>query len=118
MVSQYPAIFAGRDTGATVWGKPLAGKLTYAVGAFRGHNNVAGASNDSDNLLFTGRLAYSFFEAEAEPAPAYYVANTYYGEKDIFTVGAAFFSQSDGVGTVTNRGDYQSWNLDALFEKI
>jgi len=115
VVSQYPQIFAGRDTGLTVWGKPLAGKLTYAVGAFKGHNNVAGGSNDSDKLLFTGRIAYSFLDAE--PAPAYYVSNTYYGAKDIFTLGAAFFSQSDGVGTATNRGDYQSWNIDGLFEK-
>ena len=115
VVSQYPQIFAGRDTGLTVWGKPLEGKLTYAVGAFKGHNNVAGGSNDSDNLLFTGRIAYSFLDAE--PAPAYYVSNTYYGAKDIFTLGASFYSQGDGVGTATNRGDYQSWNIDALFEK-
>lgn len=115
VVSQYPAIFAGRDTGITVWGKPLEGKLTYALGAFKGHNNVAGGSNTSDKLLFTGRIAYSFLDAE--PAPAYYVSNTYYGAKDIFTVGAAFFSQSDGVGTAANHGDYQSWNVDGLFEK-
>ncbi len=114
-MSQYPQIFAGRDTGLTIWGKPLEGKLTYAVGAFKGHNNVAGGSNDSDNLLFTGRIAYSFLDAE--PAPAYYVSNTYYGAKDIFTLGASFYSQGDGVGTATNRGDYQSWNIDALFEK-
>lgn len=115
VVSQYPAIFAGRDTGATIWGKPLDGKLTYALGAFKGHNNVATGSNTSDSLLFSGRLAYSFFDAE--PAPAYYVGNTYYGAKDILTIGFAFFNQKDGVGTATSKGDYKSWNVDGLFEK-
>ena len=91
------------------------GKLVYAVGVFKGHNNVAGGSNDSDKLLYTGRISYSFFGAE--PAPAYYVGNTYYGDKDVFTIGLAGFSQKDGVSTVANRGDYQSWNVDMLFEK-
>ena len=44
VVSNYPNIAAGRDNGVTIWGKPLAGKLTYAVGAFDGHNKVAGLS--------------------------------------------------------------------------
>jgi hypothetical protein len=115
VVSQYPAIFAGRDTGLTVWGKPLEGKLTYALGAFKGHNNVAGGSDTSDRLLYTGRLAYAFLDAE--PAPAYYVGNTYYGAKDILTLGVAFFNQKDGIGTSTAKGDYKSWNVDGLFEK-
>ncbi|TXF11052.1 hypothetical protein [Pelomicrobium methylotrophicum] len=115
VISQYPAIFAGRDNGVTVWGKPLAGKLTYAVGVFKGHNNVASGSNDGDKPLFAGRIAYSLLDAE--PAPAYYVSNTYYGLKDIFTLGAAYFVQADGVGTATSRGDYRSWNVDAIFEK-
>lgn len=103
------------DTGVTVWDKPLAGKLAYAMGTFNGHNNVAGGSNDSDKLLFTAKIAYSFLDAE--PAPAYYVSNTYYGEKDIFTVGAAFYSQGNGIGTAANPCDFKSWNIDALFEK-
>jgi hypothetical protein len=115
VVSQYPAIFVGRDSGATLWGKPLGGKLTYALGAFKGHNNVAGGSNTGDRLLYAGRLAYSFLDAE--PAPAYYVGNTYYGSNDILTLGVAFFSQKDGIGTSTAKGDYKSWNVDGLFEK-
>src|SRR6267142_1507224 len=42
VVSNYPSILAGRDSGLTVWGKPMGGKLVYAVGAFDGHNKVAG----------------------------------------------------------------------------
>lgn len=115
VVSQRPAIFAGRDTGVTVWGKPLAGKLTYALGAFKGHNNVAGGSNLSDSLIYSARVAYAIWDVE--PAPAYYVGNTYYGSNDILTVGLGYMGQKDGVGTSTNKGDYSTWNADVLFEK-
>lgn len=114
-VSQYPSFAIGRDDGVTVWGKPLGGKLTYAFGAFEGANRAAGLSNNKDNLLFAGRVAYAFLDPE--PAPAYYTASTYYGGKDIFTVGLAFMQQSDGVGTAALKGDYTAYSLDALFEK-
>jgi hypothetical protein len=115
VVSQYPAIFAGRDDGATVWGRFFEGKLNYGFGVYEGHNNVSGGSNDSDELLYTGRIAYHFFDVE--PSPAYYTTNTYYGSNDIFTVGFAFYMQDDGVGTAADRGDYLGWNADVLFEK-
>lgn len=115
VVSSYPALFAGRDNGITVWGKPLGGKLTYAFGLFEGHNKAAGLSNEDASLLFAGRVAYAFLDAE--PAPAYYTASTYYGAKDLFTVGLALLQQSDGVGTAGNKDDYLGYNIDVLFEK-
>lgn len=115
VVSNNPSIAVGRDTGVTVWGKPLAGKLVYAFGAFKGHNAVSGGSNDSAKLLYSGRVQYAFWDAE--PAPAYYVGNTYYGSNDILTFGAGFMHQKDGVGTSTAKGDYKSYNLDMLMEK-
>lgn len=114
-VSQYPSFAIGRDDGVTVWGKPLDGKLTYAFGMFEGANRAAGLSNDEDKLLFAGRVAYAFLDPE--PAPAYYTASTYYGAKDIFTVGLAFMQQSDAVGTSAAKGDYLAYSLDVLFEK-
>ena len=115
VASQYPAVFAGRDNGVTLWGKPMGGKLVYSVGAFEGKNRAAGLSNDSDKLLFAGRVAYAILDPE--PAPAYYVGNTYYGSNDIATIGFAFMQQKDGVGTSLAKGDYKAWNIDALFEK-
>lgn len=115
LVSSYPALFAGRDNGVTVWGKPLDGKLTYAFGLFQGHNRKLGLSNEDAKLLFAGRVAYAFLDAE--PAPAYYTASTYYGAKDIFTVGLAMLQQSNGVGTAGNKDDYLGYNVDVLFEK-
>ncbi|MCA1977999.1 MAG: OprO/OprP family phosphate-selective porin [Thiobacillus sp.] len=113
-VSQYPNLAIGRDNGVQVWGKLMDNKLTYVAGAFKGHNNVAGGSNQSDKLLYAGRLAYAFWEAE--PAPAYYTGSTYYG-KDILTVGIAGMFQSDGVGVAGASADYTGMNIDVLMEK-
>ncbi|MDZ5649749.1 porin [Nitrospirillum sp. BR 11828] len=114
-VSQYPAKFAGRDDGATVWGKLFDKKLVYSVGAFEGHNRISGASNQSDNLLYAGRVAYNFLDPE--PDPAYYTSSTYYGSVDVLTLAFAGQYQKDGVGTVGRHGDYGAWNVDGLFEK-
>jgi hypothetical protein len=115
LVSQYPAKFAGRDDGVTVWGKVFEKKLTYAIGVFNGHNRTAGASNDSHNPLIAGRVAFNFLEVEDNPG--YYTSSTYYGSADIFTVGGSFMYQKKGVGTALVNGDYFGWNVDALFEK-
>jgi hypothetical protein len=115
VVSQYPSIFDGRDDGATVWGKLFGKKLVYSAGLFNGHNRIAGASNQSDNLLYAGRIVYNFLDPEDNPA--YYESSTYYGSADILTLGAAFQYQKDGVGTYLQKGDYTAFNVDGLFEK-
>lgn len=115
-VSDYPNLAIGRDNGLMAWGKPMGGKLVYSVGTFVGHNVVAGGSNAAGNLLYAGRLAINFLDPE--PAPAYYEASTYYGEKDLLTLGLVYQHQKDGVGSSpTNAGNYNSWSADLLFEK-
>lgn len=115
-VTQYPGHTIGRDNGVTVWGKPLDGKLTYVIGAFEGHNRCRGCSNDDRNPLYAARLAYAFLDAE--PAPGYYTSSTYYGAKDILSVGVAGMYQADGVGrSSTEKDDYTGYSLDLLFEK-
>jgi len=115
VVSQYPAKFAGRDDGATVWGKLFDKKLVYSAGAFEGHNRIAGASNQGDHLLYAGRIAYNFLDAE--PDPAYYESSTYYGSVAILKLAFAGQYEEDAVGTKAKRGAYKAWNLDLLFEK-
>jgi hypothetical protein len=116
VVSQYPSLAIGRDNGMLVWGKPLAGKFVYSVGAFTGHNAVTGGSNDAGSSLLAGRLVYNFFDPE--PAPAYYNASTYYGSKDILTVALVFQHQNNGVGaSPTAQGNYNSWSSDLLYEE-
>jgi hypothetical protein len=114
-IEQYPAKFAGRDDGATLWGKVFDKHLVYAFGVFNGHNRIAGASNQSDNVLFAGRVAYNFWDVEDDPA--YYTSSTYYGSADILTAAFAGMYQKDGVGTAAVKGDYGSWNFDLLLEK-
>lgn len=115
-VTQYPGHTIGRDNGVAIWGKPLEGKLTYVVSAFKGHNRCQGCSNEARHPLYAARLAYAFLDAE--PAPAYYTASTYYGAKNILTVGVAAMYQRDGVGrSVTDKDDYTGYSLDLLFEK-
>ncbi|WP_018411215.1 porin family protein [Methyloversatilis thermotolerans] len=111
-VSQYPARNVGRDDGALLWGNVAGGKLLYAVGAYQGKNRASGLSNDGDEPLYAGRLAYSFLDPEL----GYYGTNSYFGQKEVFTVGAAYQFQKDGVGTALTKGDYRAWNIDALFE--
>jgi hypothetical protein len=115
VVSNYPNLAVGRDNGMLVWGKPAGGKLVYSVGAFNGHNRAVGLSNVSDKMLYAGRLAFALWDAE--PAPAYYEGGTYYGSKDIFTVGVAGQMQKDGAGTAAAKGNLKVWSLDALIEK-
>ena len=115
VVSNYPSIFAGRDSGLTVWGKPMGGKLVYAVGAFEGHNKVLGLSGQSDKLAYSGRVAYNVWDPE--PAPAYYTGGWYGGSKDILTIGLAGQSQKDGVGSAAAPGKLSMYSLDLLAEK-
>jgi hypothetical protein len=115
VVSNYPSIFAGRDNGVTVWGKPMGGKLTYALGAFEGHNKVLGLSGQSDKMQYSGRVAYAVWEPE--PAPAYYTGGWFGGSKDILTIGLAGQSQQDGVGTAAAPGKLSMYSLDLLAEK-
>ncbi len=115
VVSQYPAKFAGRDDGATVWGKLFDKKLVYSVGVFNGHNRIFGASNQGDSMLYAGRLAFNFLDPE--PDPAYYESSTYYGSADILTAAFSVQYQPNGVGTALLRRDYTGWNFDGLYEK-
>ncbi|HHM04336.1 MAG TPA: hypothetical protein ENJ19_01155 [Gammaproteobacteria bacterium] len=112
MVQAYPAIFAGRDDGAAVWGQVGGGMFKYQAGFFEGRDG-AGTSNDEDNLLFAGRVVLNFWD----PEPGYYNSSTYYGSKDILAVGLTYMNQADGAGTPTAKGDFTGWNIDFLFEK-
>lgn len=102
----------GRDTGVTVWG--AAGKFQYAIGAFDG---VEGGPNTSDSPLIAGRFAYNFLNKEDNPA--YYTSSTYHGGLgNIFTLGLSFQTQSDGVGSELEPGDFSGFTLDLLSETV
>ncbi|MCR4300969.1 MAG: OprO/OprP family phosphate-selective porin [Sulfuricaulis sp.] len=112
LVQAYPAIFAGRDDGLAVWGQTGGGKYKYQVGAFQGRNGAA-TSNQSDSLLYAGRLTFNLWD----PEPGYYNDSTYYGSKEVLAFGLAGQMQSDGAGTAATPGDFSGWSIDALMEK-
>lgn len=109
-VQNYPAIFAGRDDGLALWGQTGGGKFKYQLGAFQGRD---GGSNQSDNLLYAGRLTINLWD----PEPGYYNDSTYYGAKEILAIGLVGQMQSDGAGTLATPGDFTGYSIDALMEK-
>ncbi|MEC7641652.1 MAG: hypothetical protein VYC17_05800 [Nitrospinota bacterium] len=117
-VQAYPAIFAGRDNGVSLWGITANKRFKYQIGAFEGTNasTSTGATtpNQEDNLLYAGRVTYNFWD----PEPAiYYNQSSYYGDIDVLAIGFAGMVQNDGAGTATAQGDYGAWNVDFLMEK-
>ncbi|WP_051948706.1 hypothetical protein [Methylosinus sp. PW1] len=115
VVSRYPGKVSGRMDGGTIWGKLFEKRLTYSFGVYDGHNQIIGASNQSGNPLFAGRLNLNLLDPD--PDPAYYTSSTYFGGADVLAIGVAAQYQQDGVGNQLQRADFTAWNVDVLFEK-
>lgn len=114
LAANYPAIFAGRDTGAELWGDIA--KFKYQLGVFNGAPYKAaggGYPNTNPDQLYSVRLSYALLDAE----PGYYTSGTYYGSKDIATIGAYWQSQKNGYGTEASPSNYTGMGMDFLLEK-
>ncbi|MEH6516109.1 MAG: hypothetical protein V7742_05470 [Halioglobus sp.] len=112
----------GRDDGVAVVATAFDQRLAYSFGAFEADNifKFTGLANEStgnpeqsDELMYAGRLQYSFWEKE----PGYYATGNYLGAKDIFTIGIAARQKGDGAASTTQVGDYSQWAVDLLIEK-
>jgi hypothetical protein len=78
----------GRDQGTTVWGNAFDDKLKYYVGA---HGiDITGAGTQP---YFSGRVSYSIQGSE----PGYFGSSTYYGAKNVFTIGVSGQYQHNGA---------------------
>ena len=93
----YPFIFQGRANGAMFWGQY--GKVKVSAGAFDGTS-----LNGDDTLLGAGRVQVNFWDKE----DGYYLNGTYYGDKNLLTIGAA--GQVQG-------SDKSAYNVDLLMER-
>ena len=113
-VSNYPNIFEGRDNGVQGWGKAMGEKLTYVLGAFHGHDNVVGGANGAGNPLYAWRVSYAFLDPE--PDPAYYLSSTYWGAKNVLTLGVSGNYEADGAGIAGHAGNLDIWSADLLAE--
>lgn len=112
-VQKYPAIFAGRDNGAALWGQIGGGQFKYQFGAFEGQGDSASGSNQRDELLYAGRLTLNLWD----PEPGYYNSSTYYGAMNVLAVGLAGMFQDDSIGTASAPGHFGGWNVDLLLER-
>ncbi|MDR5171754.1 porin [Methylobacillus flagellatus] len=118
VVSRYQNKFVGRDIGVTLWGKLLDKHLVYSVGAYEGNHassfTGAASPNRSDDLMYSGRIQYDFWDAGNDPA--YYTSSTYYG-KDVLSVALVGMYQKNAVGAIGASDDYWAYNIDGLLEK-
>jgi hypothetical protein len=105
----------GRDVGVTVWGAPLKGLVKYYLGAFNLYDPAL-------NPLLSGRLQVSLLNGE----PAFYHRATYFGTKDLISVGVGGQYQKNGSvqpvpmtmpPTVPLTDDYTNVTADLTVEK-
>jgi len=121
----------GRDEGVAVVGDFMGGALGVSFGAFEANNifrfsgpngtrldqtenSVAARTLGADDkLMYAGRVQVALWD----PEPGYYGTGNYFGAKDILTIGIAGRQKSDGAISLTEVGDYSSYNVDLLMEK-
>jgi len=105
----------GRDVGVTVWGAPMKGLIKYYLGAFNLYDPAL-------NPLLSGRIQVSLLNGE----PAFYHRTTYFGTKDLISIGIGGQYQKQGSvqvvpattpPTVPLTDDYTNVTADLTVEK-
>jgi hypothetical protein len=97
---------SGRNNGVVVWGDISGGMLTYLAGVFDNAN--VGVSP-----LFSGRLRLCLLDPEG----GFWGNGSFFGDKDIFSIGVGAQYQAHGSATATDDKAYADINADVLFEK-
>lgn len=110
LVSAFPSAVAGRSDGFTVWGTVLEGALKYYVGVFRRPDVVP---TRLDDLMASVRVSWSLIGAE----PAYYANGSFFGTRNVLTLGAGARVAPHSLGPPDARGDLWGWSVDAFFER-
>ena len=103
-------IFAGRDNGVSIHGDIGGGKIKWAYGAFEG---LQGGADLDDNLRHTARIDFAL----GDPEPGFYTGSTYFGAKNLTTIGLVWHREEDGVGTAADQGDFTGLSADILIER-
>ena len=112
----YPGFFAGvaapkegpsgRNNGTVIWGDIMGGRLTYLAGVF--DNADIGSSP-----LFSGRLRLALLD----PEPGFWGNASYFGDKDLLSIGIGGQFQKHGSTTDVGDKDWGEFNADVLLEK-
>jgi hypothetical protein len=86
----YPFIASGRSNGVAYWGQFK--KISLSGGIFDG-----ASATGSDTLIKAGRVEANFWETE----PGYYRSGTFYGSKNILSIGVAGQIQGEEQNAVS-----------------
>jgi hypothetical protein len=98
----YPDVAIGRDNGVAYWGD--FGPAKIQIGLFDGQSlGSTTAAPNPNKILVAGRLTWDFWDKEK----GYYFNGTYYGDKDLLALAAAF-------QTLDSKTDY---DIDGIMEK-
>ena len=100
----------GRDDGIAIHGDIDGGKFKWAYGVFEG---IRGGSDIDDNVKHTARIDFAL----GDPEPGFYTGSTYFGAKQLATLGLVFQYEKDGAGTAGDQGDFTGVGVDVLIEK-
>jgi hypothetical protein len=97
----------GRNNGAVAWGDIKGGRLTYLAGVFDNASLVT-------SPLYSGRVRLALLDLE----PGFWGNGSYFGEKNLFSIGLGGQYQKNGSSTMAlGNKDWAEVNLDILFEK-
>lgn len=101
----------GRNNGVVIWGDIMGGKLTYLAGVF---DNGAIASSP----LYSGRVRLALWD----PEPGFWGNGSFFGDKDMLSIGVGAQYQKRGSSVTTPMGvttdkDWADINVDVLLEK-
>lgn len=95
----------GRNNGAVVWGDIKEGRLTYLAGVFDN-------ANVATSPLWSGRVRLALWDKE----PGFWGNGSYFGEKNLVSIGLGGQYQKNGSTTMMGAKDWAEVNLDILFE--
>ena len=99
---------SGRNNGVVVWGDVNGGQLTYLAGVFDD-------AKVTSSPLYSGRLRLALLD----PEPGFWGNGSYFGDKDLLSIGVGAQYQKHGsADTMAMKDkDYADINADILFEK-
>ncbi|HEB72708.1 MAG TPA: hypothetical protein ENI77_08820 [Nitrospirae bacterium] len=106
-----------RDAGLTLWGVIDTSDtvhMKYYLGLYNGAQSGIKGAGRNDNFHYTARYQVSFGDSESK----YFHASTYFGKKDVITIGAAYDWQDDLVKDRANKIDYKLYTIDFFMEKM
>ena len=108
LTSAYKTLKGGRDNGIALIGSNDNGKLSYSIGYMNGEGYDTEDYDPEDGLV-SARIAYSFWDKEG-----YLTRSTYFGSKDVFTVGLTTMKMDDAFASGS---DFSMTMADILIEK-